>query len=251
MKLTVVIAVLIGMLVLACSSAAPAPVEPTPNIDATVEAKLAQERAVDATVEARAKEIVASQPTSIPSPTNTQAPIPTNTSIPQPTKTPKPVPTVTPTVVPTATSIPTPIPTAIPTPTLGPTPTTIPATATPLPTPLPAHFFQGCSSEYIPNTEIIHVFIGDVSNVDWSATRDGTSMSAWIGSVEMAHTQVFDGQYTLLVPGCSNYREFNYYYGETTIKFSIDGFWAEQSNLLGEGATILNLHQTNDPVVIN
>ena len=41
MKLTVVLAVLIGILVLACSSAAPAPVEPTPNIDATVEARLA------------------------------------------------------------------------------------------------------------------------------------------------------------------------------------------------------------------
>ena len=45
MKLTVVLAVLTGILVLACSSAAPAPAEPTPNIDATVEAKLAQERA--------------------------------------------------------------------------------------------------------------------------------------------------------------------------------------------------------------
>ena len=53
---------------LACSTAAPAPAEPTPNIDATVEAKLAQERAVDATVEARAKELVASQPTATPYP---------------------------------------------------------------------------------------------------------------------------------------------------------------------------------------
>jgi len=41
MKLTVVLAVLIGTLVLACSTAALAPAEPTPNIDATVEAKLA------------------------------------------------------------------------------------------------------------------------------------------------------------------------------------------------------------------
>ena len=52
MKLTVVLAVVVGTLVLACSSAAPALVEPTPNIDATVEAKLAQKRAVDATVQA-------------------------------------------------------------------------------------------------------------------------------------------------------------------------------------------------------
>jgi uncharacterized lipoprotein YbaY len=47
MKLTVVIGVLVGTLVLACSTAAPSPVEPTPNIDATVEAKLAQERVAD------------------------------------------------------------------------------------------------------------------------------------------------------------------------------------------------------------
>jgi len=53
LKLTVVLAVLTGTLVLACSTAAPAPAEPTPNIDATVEAKVAQERAVDATVAAK------------------------------------------------------------------------------------------------------------------------------------------------------------------------------------------------------
>jgi len=41
MKPPVVLAVLIGTLVLACSSAAPAPAEPTPNIDATVEARIA------------------------------------------------------------------------------------------------------------------------------------------------------------------------------------------------------------------
>ena len=54
MKLIVVLAVLVGTLVLACSSVTPVPVEPTPNIDATVEAKVAQERAVDATVQAKA-----------------------------------------------------------------------------------------------------------------------------------------------------------------------------------------------------
>ena len=42
MKLTVVLGVLVGTLVLACSSAAPAPVEPTPNIGATVDAALAR-----------------------------------------------------------------------------------------------------------------------------------------------------------------------------------------------------------------
>ena len=54
MKLTVVLTVLIGILVLACSTA---PAEPTPNIDATVEARVNQElaptRNIDATVEAR------------------------------------------------------------------------------------------------------------------------------------------------------------------------------------------------------
>ena len=55
MKLTVVLTVLIGTLIVACSSAAPAPAEPTPNIEATVEPRIEQERAVDATVEAKAK----------------------------------------------------------------------------------------------------------------------------------------------------------------------------------------------------
>ena len=65
MKLPVVLAVLVGILLLACSTVAPAPakpipdinvakaVEPTPDIDATVEARLAHERAVDATVQVK------------------------------------------------------------------------------------------------------------------------------------------------------------------------------------------------------
>ncbi len=53
MKLTVALTMVIGALVLACSTAAPVPAEPTPNIDATVDAKVAQERAVDATVQAK------------------------------------------------------------------------------------------------------------------------------------------------------------------------------------------------------
>ena len=119
MKLTVVLAVLLGTLVLACSTVTPVPAEPTPNIDATVEARVAQERAVDATVEARAKELVAEQPTATPYPTYT--PVPTTTPLPKPTETPVPQPTNTPTSVPNPTSVPTPtprpLPTAIPTPT--------------------------------------------------------------------------------------------------------------------------------------
>ena len=125
MSLPVVLAILIGIFVLACSTVTPAPaeptpnaktaatLEPTPNIDETVEARLAHEQAVDATVEARLKEERASQATSIPSPTNTQAPIPTYT--PNPTYTPYPTPTNTPTLVPPATSVPMPTPSPIPT----------------------------------------------------------------------------------------------------------------------------------------
>ena len=95
------------------------------------------------------------------------------------------------------------------------------------------------------------VVVGEVSNVDWSTTRDGSSVSAWIGSTEMANTQVRGGDYSLLVPRCRDSREINYYDGGAIIKFSIDGFWAEQSITIGGSAIVLNLHQTNDPVVIN
>ena len=73
MKLTVVLAVLVGTLVFACSTVTPAPAEPTPSIDATavveptldidatVEARVAQERAVDATVQAEASPTVSAQ----------------------------------------------------------------------------------------------------------------------------------------------------------------------------------------------
>ena len=77
MRLPIVLAVLTGILVLACSSTAPAPAEPTSNIDATVEVRLKHERA--------------SQPTSIPSPTNTLPPKPASTVVPQPTNTPTPM----------------------------------------------------------------------------------------------------------------------------------------------------------------
>ena len=59
MKLSVVLAVLIGILLFAYSSAVPAPAEPTPNIDATVEAP--------------AKQLVAAQATPTPYPTYAQS----------------------------------------------------------------------------------------------------------------------------------------------------------------------------------
>ena len=61
MKPLVVLAVLIGILVIACSAAVP-----TPDIDATVVARVAQERAVDVTVEARVKQGIAARPTPKP-----------------------------------------------------------------------------------------------------------------------------------------------------------------------------------------
>jgi hypothetical protein len=79
---------------------ATAVLEPTPNIDATVEAKLAQERAVDATVEARLEEEKASKPTVQAQPAN--APVATATLPPKPTPTPRPLPTATPTPIDTS-----------------------------------------------------------------------------------------------------------------------------------------------------
>ena len=93
MRLLVILSVLIGIAALACSTAAPAPAEPTPNIDAMVEARLAQERAIEATVEATLKDEKASMPTATPNPTYT--PVATATSVPTPTPTPRPSPTTT------------------------------------------------------------------------------------------------------------------------------------------------------------
>ena len=78
MKLIMItlVAIVVGLMALACTAT---PAEPTPNIDATVEAKLSQERAVDATVEARINEAQSSTPTSSPPPTPTPSPTPAPT----------------------------------------------------------------------------------------------------------------------------------------------------------------------------
>ena len=91
----------------ACASR---PSAPTLDIEATVEARLGQERAIEATVEA--------QPTATPYPTYTPAAVPTATTI--PTATPPPIQTPTRAPGPTrvATATPTPRPTATPTPSL-------------------------------------------------------------------------------------------------------------------------------------
>ena len=105
------------LLLVGCGEASQPPVD----IDATLEARLAQ--ALTAAPAPTAVPTWTPQPTWTPEPTATAAavpPTPTNTALP-------PTPTQTPAPTPTATS--TPIPTATPTPTVTPTPT-----ATPTPT---------------------------------------------------------------------------------------------------------------------
>jgi len=77
MNLSVVLAVLFGILAFGCSSDGPSPVKPAPNIDATVDVRLKEEKT--------------SEPTSIPSPTNTLPSEPANTVVPQATITPTPI----------------------------------------------------------------------------------------------------------------------------------------------------------------
>ena len=116
MKLTVVLALLIGTLILACSNADVPSADPTPNVDATVEARVDQERAVDTSIKANEKESVADQSTETTEPTPT--PIPVAISF---TPTPKPKPTATrvrPTWTPVPVITPTPWPTRTPVPTL-------------------------------------------------------------------------------------------------------------------------------------
>ena len=139
MKSAVLSILIIGIALVACSSAAPAPVEPTFNVDATVEAKLAQERLVDATVEARLNEAQGSLPTATPS--NILAPIDSPTLAPSLVPTLAPVPkavlVLSPTSAPTSTpylaatpvtpatkasTMSRPTPVQIPTPILPPTP---------------------------------------------------------------------------------------------------------------------------------
>ena len=115
MKLTVVLTILIGTLILACSSADVPSADRTSNVDATVEARVDQERAVDASIKANEKESVADQSTKTTEPALTPTPIPVAISF---TPTPKPKPTST-RIRPNWTPVPviTPWPTATPTPT--------------------------------------------------------------------------------------------------------------------------------------
>ena len=89
MKLTVILAVLIGTFALACSNAAPAPEEPILIIEATAESPVVQEPA--ATLDVGAPTPIASEsptpmPTPMPTPTDTpiSSPEPSSTDLPAP-----------------------------------------------------------------------------------------------------------------------------------------------------------------------
>jgi len=139
-----VIALLAAVMVVATAACAGEPVATTPNLDATVEARVKQEVAakstslpptvtsnLDATIEAKVQAAINAQPTSTPYPTYTPVPtytpppIPTNTPVATDTPLPKPIATPEPTQpVPTATPTPIPVPTATPAP--APIPTSVP-----------------------------------------------------------------------------------------------------------------------------
>ena len=104
---------------------------PTPNIEATIEAR------IKATTAALPTTTQVPSPTPVPTvtsvPTNTPRPTATVAPTPQPTNT--PTATITPAPTPTPTPTPTLAPTLVPTPTLEPTATLMPTpTATPMPT---------------------------------------------------------------------------------------------------------------------
>ena len=89
MKLPVVLAVLVGIFALACSSAAPAPAEPTSKINATAETTPLEDKP--------------SLPTATRYLTDTPVPLPTNTPRTEPRNT--PAPTTKPTQLPDITQI--------------------------------------------------------------------------------------------------------------------------------------------------
>jgi len=126
-----VIALLAAVVVVATAACASDPPVPTPNIEATVEVRVAHERAIDATVEARVAQERVAQETAIDAAVEARigqilAKVPTETPVPTATPPPTPVPTATPVPTPTPMPTPTPVPTATP---LEPFPTPIPITA--------------------------------------------------------------------------------------------------------------------------
>ena len=123
---------------IACGDEAPAS-----DIEATVEARIAEERADEAAKAAEIEAGVKATMVGLSPPTFTPVTLPTET--PTPPFTPTPLPTETPTQTPTNTSTATPLPTATPQPTYTPLPTYTPTMSTPTdtptstPTPIPTH----------------------------------------------------------------------------------------------------------------
>jgi hypothetical protein len=105
MRILIFLSGMIAVVLIACSSSAPTENAPTPDIDATVEARAKELVAAQATEVATpipTKEATVA-PTSIPTklPTMTPIPLPTMTLTPLPTMTPTPLPTQQPTITPT------------------------------------------------------------------------------------------------------------------------------------------------------
>jgi len=134
------------LLVAACGDT-----QPSPNTEATVQARLTEERVAEATVEARAQAMAkataqaAPMATPVPpTPTPTEVPVTATataaaTATPTATPTPSPVPpTPTATPTPTPTTRPTATATLTPLPAPTATPTQVPPAATPTATPAPA-----------------------------------------------------------------------------------------------------------------
>ena len=90
MKLTIILAVLIGMLVLACSSSVPVLLEPTPIIEATAESPVVQEPAATSDVGAPTP-IASESPTPMPTPMPTPTDTPISSTEPSSTDLPAPV----------------------------------------------------------------------------------------------------------------------------------------------------------------
>ena len=126
MKPLPALAALAALLLVACVGT------PTPDVEATVQTRVAATQAAQATAQAAASATQAAQPTTIatltPQPTVTQTPSPS--PIPSPTPTLKPTPTRPPTATPTRTPIPTDTPEPTDAPTVAP-PTDAPAPTQP------------------------------------------------------------------------------------------------------------------------
>ena len=201
-----VIALLAVVAVVATAACAGGALVPTPNLDATIEAKV--QAAIKAQPTGTPYPTYTPVPTYTPLPTPTTTPVPTDIPLPKPTS--KPTPTPVPTTIPTPTPVPTASPTPIPVPTTIPTPE---PTYTPIPTPTPTPYpTQASSSKKLADQHyksgLAHVKLGEVP---WSPTSC-TLPECWYANFR-AGIQEFT-QAIQLDPGNALYyyqRGFTYY----------------------------------------